>query len=251
MDPVVHLELLAHNARIAAEGFLPIAVTQHQHGLGADLVLALAESTTQMRVHAQHVEEVRRHDSGLNPLRLAPTQKREPHRMVLHHSVQGFGVVPVVEDLLGREVHVLNTGPRRALTQEHQILTLAVRQRLEKNPVDHAEDRRVRTDSQSEGQNGHQGEHRAAPQGSESETRVLKDRSDELPTAEPLQPLLVQILTLGSDLFHIPEASQDFRARLIFAHPTLDQLIDAFLDVKAELLVHVLFDSASGALESE
>jgi hypothetical protein len=58
MGPVVHLEQPADNRWIRAEFLPPIPVAEHEHGLGAMLIIGLDEAPPQKRRDTQQVEEV-------------------------------------------------------------------------------------------------------------------------------------------------------------------------------------------------
>ena len=82
------------------------------------------------RLHAEHVEEVRRHHPAQHAVRLAAVEQRERHPVVLDEAVEGRELLPVVADLLDRERDVGRAGPLRLLPGKHQLVPVGVRQRL-------------------------------------------------------------------------------------------------------------------------
>jgi hypothetical protein len=85
---VVHLKHAADDRWVAVEAGFPVLVAQHQDGGRAGLVVAFDEGAAILRTDAQHVEEVRRHDSGRDPLRLRPPEQDEPHGVEFDEAVK-------------------------------------------------------------------------------------------------------------------------------------------------------------------
>ena len=88
--PVVHLEHRTHDVRVATESLLPVRIAQHQHRLGAQVVVGVDERAADQRLHAEHVKEVRRHHAGQHLVRLAAVEQRERHAVILDETVQGL-----------------------------------------------------------------------------------------------------------------------------------------------------------------
>ena len=157
VGPVVHLEDLPDDVRVGAEALLPVGVAEDEDRLGPEVVVGVAERPAVQRLHAEHVEEVRRHHPGQHAVRLAPVQQRERHAVVLDEAVHGRELLPVVAYLLDREGDVGRAGPLRLLPGEHQLVPVGVGQRPQQDPVDEAEDGGVGADAEPEGQHHGQG----------------------------------------------------------------------------------------------
>ena len=174
--PVVHLEDLPDDARVAAEALPPVRVAEHQHRLGPEIVVAVAERPAVERLHAEHVEEVRRHHPGQHAVRLAPVEQGERHAVVLDEAVERRELLPVVADLLDREGDVRRAGPLRLLAGEHELVPVGIRQRPQQHAVDEAEDGGVGADAEPEGDHHHQAVARRPEQRSHAVPHVPNQR---------------------------------------------------------------------------
>ena len=181
--PVVHLEHLPDDARVAAEALLPVREAEDEHRLRAEIVVAVPERAAVQRLHAEHVEEVRRHHPGEHAVRLAAVEQGERHPVVLHEAVERGELRPVVADLLDREGDVGRAGPRRLLPGEDQLVTVGVRQGPQEHAVDEAEDRRVRPDAEPEGRHHHQGVARRSAQCAQAVPHVPGQRFQHGPAS--------------------------------------------------------------------
>ena len=179
MNPVVHLERLPHDRRIAAQAVHPEPVAQHQHRLGAWLVLAGAEGASSQRAHAEHVEEVGRDDAGLHPAGLPLPEENEGHGVVLDERLHGPAPLPVVGQLQGRELRVDHPAEGRRLAEIDEALPVLVGQRPQQHAADHAEDRGVGADAEREGQHGDEREAGALAERAEGEAEVVQQTGHE------------------------------------------------------------------------
>ena len=180
---VVHLEHGAHDVWVATEALLPVGVAQHQHRFGAQVVVGVDERAAEQRLHAKHGEKVGRHHPGQHPVRLTAVQERERHAVILDEAVQRLQLVAVVDDLLDRERNVLGAGAGCLLAREHQLVPVAVGQRLQQHAVDNAEDRGVGADAERQGHDHQQAVARAAPQRADAVSDVL---GEAVPNARPV-----------------------------------------------------------------
>jgi hypothetical protein len=57
--PVVHFEHLTNDRGVSAELALPIGVAEHQHCVGALVIVGLDEGAAHDRLDAERIEEVR------------------------------------------------------------------------------------------------------------------------------------------------------------------------------------------------
>ena len=90
VHPVVHLHDLSDDVRVAGELLLPVRVAQHQHRLGAQVIVRVDERPAVQRLHAQHIEEVGGDDAGVDAIGLALVEERERHRVVLDQVANGL-----------------------------------------------------------------------------------------------------------------------------------------------------------------
>jgi hypothetical protein len=164
VDPVVHLESPAHDVRVAAETVLPEPVAEHQHGLGAGLVLTGAEPAPEQRPHPEDLEIIGRDHAGLHPAGLAPAEENERHGVVLDQGLKRAAPLTVVGELRHREPRVVHPAEGRGLPEVDQALSVLVRQRTQQHAADHAEHGRVGADAERQGQHRDQGEAGALPQ---------------------------------------------------------------------------------------
>ena len=171
--PVVHLEHLADDVRVAAEPGGPVVVAEHEHRLGALVVVGIGEGAADERPDAEHVEEVVRDHAGGHPVGLAAPQQIEVHLVELHQAVQAGELLAVVVELLDRDAEVLLVGQRRGVADDHQPLAVGVRQRREEHAVHHAEDRRVGADAEAQREHGDRGVAGRLPQGAGGVAHVL------------------------------------------------------------------------------
>ncbi len=83
MRPIVHLEDLPDDARIAAKAALPVGVAQHEHGIGAVTIVTLPEGPARHRPDAEEIEVVPRDNARRDAFRLAAPEQHEPHVVIL------------------------------------------------------------------------------------------------------------------------------------------------------------------------
>ncbi len=88
VDAIVHLERAADDAKIGAEGVLPIGVADDQDGGRVLRVVFGSERPAEERGDAEHVEEVGRDDAGLYARRFAVSKQTERHLVVFDDRVE-------------------------------------------------------------------------------------------------------------------------------------------------------------------
>ena len=107
------------------------------------------------------------------------------------------------------------------------------RQRAQQNGIDHAEDRDVGADAESEDQDRHHSERAIAAQGAQSKAEVLSDGGD--PQRAPA------FTAIFFDLAQAAEGEASSTARLLFRHAATNILGDLLLEVKTQFLVQFQF----------
>ena len=126
MRPVVHSKDAAHDVPVAAVTLLPILVAEHEHCVAARLFVVWNEGPAKNRLHAEHVEEVCRHYTGLHALRLAATVEYETHRVVLDH-LHRFVLISIILEFPDREAETVHVVEASLLIQHNQTVPVFVR----------------------------------------------------------------------------------------------------------------------------
>ena len=90
--------------------------------------------------------------------------------MVFDQAIERAALPPVVVGVCGRETLIDRS---HALLQDHQAVTVFVRQGLQQHRVDHAEDCRIRADPQAQREDGRKGEPRALAHHAQRESGIL------------------------------------------------------------------------------
>ena len=169
------VEDLADRGRIRAEDALPVAVRQH-HDRRRGLLLVIGnQQAAPQRLHAEDLEEVRRHQPAGRAMRVAAAEHVEGPVAELDELVDGLRRGPVVGDFLEREAGVLDAGAHRRLAEVHDAVGLGVGQRPQQHPVDDAEDGGVGPDAEAERQDEGQDEARRLGQAPDrrAETHIV------------------------------------------------------------------------------
>ena len=177
---VVHLEHLPDDRSIPAKPRLPVRVSQDQHGVRSSRVVRLDERTANERLDPEDVEEIGRDDAGCDAIGLATPQQIEVHLMELDEAVEARQLLAIIVKLLDGHADVLLVGERRRMSNQHETIAVVVWQRLEQDAIEHAEDRGVRANPETEREHGEHGE-----------PAVLQERLDPVAdvSAELLDPL--------------------------------------------------------------
>src|SRR5262245_16058756 len=167
----VELDSLADDLRVASETPLPKPLADDRHPLAARLLFFRQKRAALNRLDAQSLEEICRHRTADNALRLAGASQVE---RVEHNRRQLFkasALGPVIEEIWRRCRSAI--APAEFAPTPNQPLGLRKRQRAQKNGVDQAENRRVRADPQAERENGNQSEDGLLRQNSRAVAQVL------------------------------------------------------------------------------
>ena len=141
---------------------------------------------------------------------------------------------PIVVQLGDRDAEILLPRKRRLVLNQHEAITIRVRERFEQHAVDDAEDRRVGADAQAEGDDRDGGEARALAKRSRAVFQVLHEVLEPAHTARVTCFFLV--------LFHGSKVPHRSCTRRLGGHALANVLFGFHLDVKAhfriELPVH-------------
>ena len=136
----------------AAKLGLPQHVRQHRDVILARCVLTLDESASEGGAHAVDIEVVRR-DAGTWKLhRLLDARKRDGPAGAGRHEVEAAVFLLPVEKVEGRDA-VAPAG-RGRLEHAHDAVGFGIRQRLEEDGVDEAEDGGVGPEAECEARDG-------------------------------------------------------------------------------------------------
>lgn len=150
IDVSVEADRLPHEPRIRAVLLPPQMVRHHDHLRGVRLVFAFREDASTLRLDAQEVEEPGAHHRCLKARRFG-TAAGDVHRPVIDcgHADETPALVAVVDEVERR--HHIGLALAIARGDEHQLLRLAKRQRLEEHAVHDAEGCRGGANREREG----------------------------------------------------------------------------------------------------
>ena len=153
----------AQHLGIAAEAATPEAMAHYEgprrdryvgilEGLRRDRRLVLdREVSAKERLGAQHAEEIRRDEGHLDLLRVTVAgQAHFVHVIRGSETLEQLRLLPVVDHVGRGHGCLLEAGIVHPVPDQHQPVRLVVGERPEQYGVDHAEDRRVRTDPQTQ-----------------------------------------------------------------------------------------------------
>jgi len=212
--------------RIRAEAALPVAVGQHECRRRAVPLVVVAKRPPEDRLHAEHVEEVRRHDARRDPLRVGAPEEDEPHAVELDDAVDGVGP-PVVEDFLIGERHGVHACQRPLLAQDEQVLAALVGERLLQDTVHDAEDRAVGPDAERHRRDDDQREAGVLRERPRAVADVVRERLDQAP-----RPGVAHFLLHTG---RIAERVNRRAAGVVGRGAAADVLLGLHLDVEAQL----------------
>jgi hypothetical protein len=171
---VVQRQVLADHVGTAAEAAGPKPFAQHHHPLGPRLVLLRPESASQDRPHPQSLKDSRRDVSAVDPFRLTVARQSEIRAVEGDEAFERLALLLHVLEVRHREAHVGDL--LRPFGQEHQAIGLLVGERVQEDPIDHAEDGRVGPYSEGQRQHRHRAESRIAGEQTYPIARVLPER---------------------------------------------------------------------------
>lgn len=137
----------AEHARIAAEPIHPQVMAQERHAVE----IFGRRQPSDLRLHAERREQRQRrarHQHAVDAV-VGAQRAREP--VVRTDAFEQIGILEILDQELGREIElVAQLRARRRALDHHELLGLAVRQRLEQDGVDERVDGRARSDCEAE-----------------------------------------------------------------------------------------------------
>ena len=178
---VVDPDRLADDRRIACEPADPVVVAQDDDRVahGDLIVLPGVEHAAERRLHAEQREVVARHHLRLHALGLVVDADRRRDQPPAQHFRERLRLLLVVL-VDGVRVHArphVAAVVAPLLVQHDQLLGILDRQLPEQHLVDQREDRRIRANPERQGQDGDDGEQRAAAKPPECQSKVREYRS--------------------------------------------------------------------------
>ena len=166
--------LLPDDRRIGGKDPLPEAVAEnHDRRLAGDVVFRQEQPPVE-RPRAEQVEQAGRRQQQLDPLGLLPPEQRGAAALGDRHLLERSVLVPDIDVLAGRRPVLGNVDPRRPQPQHGQPIGIGIRQGLQQDPVDDAEDRGIGADSDGERRDDDEGRDRAAPQHAQGVAEILE-----------------------------------------------------------------------------
>jgi hypothetical protein len=140
---------------VASEIALPRRIGNDADVFRADGGVGLAEEPAAQRRHPEHVEQLRRHDHGVHAARALRRTEIHGAGGVCADGLKRPVPLPELGPLGQRDPEAIEAQPRKRAGDELQPLRPGVRQRLEHDAVDDAEDGGVGADPERERQDGH------------------------------------------------------------------------------------------------
>ena len=167
----------AKNPGIASEFSLPKPVTHHKHWRRTRAAIFLRNRATQQWRHAQIVKSVSRYGLARrqNAGGFAIIIKEPAHDSVSNHVFENMILFPEGAEFLGREVDAAFRSADAcgiANFKHNRPIEVFVRKRVEEHVVDDAEDDRGSADTESQGEDGDEGEAAVFAKGPEGVAKV-------------------------------------------------------------------------------
>ena len=172
----VQAHVRADDSRVARELALPRAVRDHGHLVAARLRLFIRERAAERGLRAQRAPQRRRRLQADEALRRARRGEVEALARVHREVLERRRLRLAVEVVRDRRARVVEAHLRVVVVHLHEPLAVVVRQRLEQQPVDDREDRRVRADAERERRDGGDEEPRLREQAAQAVADVLDER---------------------------------------------------------------------------
>ena len=154
----------ADGCRIAAEAILPESMLEHDNLGGSGLAVLRQERAADQRVGAEHRKQiVPRPRAGDLDGRVIAVDHRQLRLGVGRHIGKGLVLVLIVRDVGWGHELARNTSLQVRGPDSHQLTGFRIGEILQQHAVHYTEDRRVGTDPESDGDDGHQREGRVLP----------------------------------------------------------------------------------------
>jgi len=170
---VVHADLAADDTWIGTEAPLPQTIGQDDDVIAAWLPLVTTEvRPSQQRRVAEDAEKTRRRCLGGHLFRLLGRGQVKLRTAGGANALEGFALMLPVEEVAGGN-HVSASLDLRP--NHHELIGLRVWHGCQQGGIDHAENRRIGTNSQGQGQHRHRGEALILRQQPQAETDVAPE----------------------------------------------------------------------------
>ena len=236
MRHAVQRDGAADDRGIAREAPLPQPVAEEGDAVVADLVLVLGERAADERRHPQHREQIGRHARPVQPLRLALAGQIEvgdgtQRGDVLEHVIARLEVV----DVRHPDVRARQAALGRGAPDVHEPVRLAVRQRLQDDPVDDAEHRGGRADAERDGQRRGGGKAGRPPHQPHAVPQILHEGREQMHSSGLTAPL---------DDLDAAERAPRRIARRVRRHAGGNVLVHQVIEVGLQLFGKLTIDGA-------
>ena len=172
-------EVAPDRSGVRAETRLPEFFREDRHAM-AGLVVAGCEEPSGERAYAEDGEEVGRDVRRRDRFRLSRTGQRHAVGGQDRHLLEDVVLRLPVEVVRRRDAEGLHAGEdvlRRNVRHDDEAVRVGIREGLQEDGVDDAEDRRVRADAEREDADRHGRKARVLPQHAERVSDVLRERS--------------------------------------------------------------------------
>jgi hypothetical protein len=146
------IQHLSDDRRIRSEDAPPVRVGEDHDRLCALAFVLPHEHPSELRARAEHLEEVRAHQTAGRSMGLTPPQHVERPVAEFHELIDGLRLRSVIGHFEEREARVLDARGGLRLAQVHDAIGLGIGQRAQQHSIDHAEDGGVGADAQTQGQ---------------------------------------------------------------------------------------------------
>ena len=181
---------LADDVRIGRETTPPQFMTDHRHPMAVPLVILRKKCATEQRLHAQNAEKTRRcvnrfhlfDTVGADQIEIVGAQPSGPES----HAFKDAVLFPPIQEIRPGHLFPVEAAARTSFPQHDEAVRLRIRQRLEKDSVDHAEDRCIRPNAQRQCEHGHAAEAWALQQQAQGIAKVIHFTVYELRITDPV-----------------------------------------------------------------
>ena len=162
---------------------LPIGESEHDSFGTAGRIFQASEGVAEHRMHAEHGQNAICDVDGFYLLRLG--EAGDANRIIAPHAdiSKSISVLAVGEVSGGRGVDVLDTDSGGSLPDAHQAIGVLIRERLEQNSIDDAEDGGIRANGNGDSDKSNGSEDRGAGQ---SAKNLPKRNGEEVHHGSPL-----------------------------------------------------------------
>ena len=127
----------------------------------------------------EEMEQARRREQSLHPLRLVETEKRAAATLRDGHLFERSVLRPEVDVLPWRGPVLRDVDSGGSQPEHREAIGIRVGKRFQQERVDHAEDRGVRADPDRQRGDDHEGDARASSQGANGVADVLHESRHE------------------------------------------------------------------------